>query len=633
MRLNARFLHSDATIIAENNNLKLLAPITTKNSQTDNTFKLCREGRVKDAVTILVDQSKHGIVLDSDAYAPLLHACTNFRALRPGQQLHAHMLTNGIHQNVFIQTKLVGMYAMCGCFEFARQLFDRLPKRNIFSWNGMMRGYVVHGHYEEALLIYHDMQRAGMQADNFTFPFVLKACGDLGDLQQGRDIHDCVFRNGLESDVYVGNALIAMYGKCGEVEFARQVFDKMPQRDLVSWTALIAAYAQNGRGNESLQLFGMMQLEGVKPNSVTVASVLSPCGDLAALQQGKQIHGYIINRGFEPDVYVGTALVDMYAKCGSVDFAELAFETMPYRNVVSWNGLIAGYGQNGYDIQLLEAFHQMQQDSLKPNWITFASVLPACTRLSALQQGKEIHDYILRNGFESVVLVGNALINMYAKCGSIEFAQRVFDKMPRRDVVSWSTIIAGYGMHGYGEDALKVFYQMQRAGLDPDHITFVGVLSACSHARLLDEGLQYFDIMKKTYSIAPRVEHYACIVDLLGRSGRLLDAYDLIQNIPFDCGPVVWGGLLGACRVHCEVELGECVAKVLFDLEPTNAGNYVLLSNIYADAGRWHDVARVRTMMKDKGIKMRPGCSWIELKHRVHAFHAEDTSLLPSGKK
>eukprot|EP01018_Ginkgo_biloba_P030326 Gb_08619 [translate_table: standard] len=622
------FHHSGNTITIANNTLKPRTQITIlkTQAQTSDIATLCREGRLKDAMSILLELDQHCIPMDSDIYAPLLQACANFNALEEGKQLHAHMLATGIEQNVYIETKLVNMYAMCGSFVDARLVFDKIKIRNIFAWNGMIRGYVIHGHYKEALTLYDQMQKAGMQADNYTFPFVLKACADLADLQQGKDIHDYIIRSGLESDVYVSNALVAMYGKCGNIDDARQVFDRMPGRDLVSWTTLLSGYAQNGQANEALKLFRQMWLAGVKPNSVTTASVLPACGNLVTLQQGKEIHGYIIKSGFESDIFVASALVDMYAKCGSIEFARLVFDKMSQRNVVSWNGMISGYIQNGHANEALRLFHQMQLSGLKPNWVTIASILPACARLTALHQGNEIHDYIIRNGFGSVILVGNALIDMYAKCGSIEFACHVFDRMSERDAVSWTAMIAAYGMHGHGDDALRIFYQMQHAGLKPDPITFVGVLSACSHAGLLDEGLHYFEIMSRDYCITPRVEHYACIVDLLGRAGRLLEAREIIKKMPFDPGAVVWGGLLSACRIHHNVELGEHVAELLFELEPENPGNYALLSNIYAEAGRWDDVAKVRRMMKNRGLKKRPGCSWIKVKNRVHAFHVGDTS-------
>eukprot|EP01018_Ginkgo_biloba_P030319 Gb_23085 [translate_table: standard] len=505
--------------------------------------------------------------MDFDAYAPLLHACADARALAEGKQVHAHMLLTGINQSGILWTRLVNMYAVCGSFGDAQRVLNKIPKLNVFCFNAMIRSYVEHGQCEEALKLYYHMPRAGVQPDNYTFPYVIKACTELLDLQQGIEIHDCIIGKGFESNVFVGNALLDMYCKCGYIEDADQVFDEMPERDVVSWTTLIAGYVQNRQANEALKLFRQMQWGDVKPNSVTIASVLPACALLAALQQGKEIHDYVLKRGFESDVFVGSALVDMYAKCGRIEFARHVFDKMPQRNVVSWNGMIAGYTQNGHAEEAVELFHQMQLSGIKPNSIAIVSVLPACAQLASLQKGKEIHDYIMRRGFESVTFVGNALIDMYAKCGSIVFARQVFDKLSRKDVASWTAMIAGYGMHGHGEEAVTLFNRMQLSGVNPNHITVTAVLSACSHAGLVREGQEYFNKISQDYHDILTAKHYACMVDLLGRAGRLDDAHDFIKKMPIEPGPNVWGALLGACKIHRNIELGEYVAERF--LEPS----------------------------------------------------------------
>eukprot|EP01018_Ginkgo_biloba_P018893 Gb_18914 [translate_table: standard] len=527
---------------------------------------LCRESRLKEAMCILQRMEQQGVPVHSDTYGTLLETCANMKALASGEQVHAHILLSGLEQNVFLGTKLVNMYAICGRFFDARLAFEKLPLRNSFSWNALITGYVLHGYFEEALTLYYQMQRGGIQPDNLTFPFILKACGSLTDLQRGKDIHDCLIRNGFESNVFVGSALVDMYAKCGEIESARQVFDKMSERNVVSWNTMIAGYVQNGNCNEAMKLFRQMEGTGEKPN------------------------------------------------------------------FISWTAIIAGCAQNGYAAEALGLFYQMQLAGIKPNSVTIASVLPACGRVAALQQGKEIHDHTIRNGLETNILVGNALMDMYAKCGCLEFAHHVFDKMSERDVISWNAMIVGYGMHGHGEEALTIFQQMQQAGMKPNRVTFISVLSACSHAGLVDEGWKYFDSMSQDYSITPKAEHYACMVDLLSRAGQLDKAHDFIKTMPLEPSPSVFGALLGACRIHCNIDLGERVAQRLFELEPDNSGNYILLSNMYAEAGRWNDVAKVRTMMKKRGLQKRPGCSWIEVKNRVHSFVVGDKSHPQSEK-
>eukprot|EP01018_Ginkgo_biloba_P019490 Gb_31546 [translate_table: standard] len=590
-------------------------------SEDNNINTMCRG--------VLLQQNQPGIPLNFNAYVSLLQACTDTKAL---EQVHAHLLTIGLNQSQFIMNTLVSMYAMCGSLDNARLVFEKLNNRNVFAWNVMIRGYVTNGICEEALTLYYQMQHAGIQPDNFTFPFVVKACAGVISLKTGKEIHDHIIRNGFGLDVFVGTALIDMYGKCGCIETASHVFDKMSTRNVVSWNSIIVAYVQNGHANEALKHLNQMQLADMKPDSATMVSVLPACAQLAALQQGKRIHGVIVRRGFESDVFVGTALIDMYAKCGCIEVSRRLFDNMFKRDVVSWNAIIAGYAQNGQAAEALTLFNQMYVGSMKPNSATMVNVLPACAHLTTLQHGKLIHSYIVKSGFDLDVSVGNSLIDMYAKCGSIEIAHKLFDKMSKRDVVSWNTIIAGYGMHGYGEDAIEYFSQMQQTVMKPDHITFICVLSACSHAGLVEKGWHYFYSMNEDYCITPRVEHYACMVDLLGRAGHLDDAYDFIEKMPLEPGATVWGALLSACRIHCNIKLGERVAKHLFDLKPENAGAYILLSNIYAAAGRWDDVAKVRITMKDRGLKKTPGCSLIEVKNMVHAFLVGDRSHSQSEK-
>eukprot|EP01018_Ginkgo_biloba_P037432 Gb_29874 [translate_table: standard] len=446
---------------------------------------------------------------------------------------------------------------------------------------------------------------------------LLQACISIKTLKQ---IHAHMLITGLEQDVYLGTKLVNSYAKCGSLKNARLVFDRIHQRNAYLWTMMIRGYAMNGPYGETILLYYLMQQAGIEPNNFTFSFVLKACASLSALQEGKEIHCHVLITGFETNVYVGTALIDMYAKCRSVENARQVFDRMSRRDVVSWNAMIAGYAQNGHAYEPLTLFHQMEMGDAKPDLLTMASVLQACAHLGALKQGKYIHDYINKNGLESDVFVGTALIDMYAKCGSVGFARQVFDKMHERDVASWSAMIAGYGMHGHGEDALELFSQMRQRGVKPDHITFVCVLSACSHAGLVDEGWKWFECMRRDYCITPRSEHYACMVDLLGRAGRLNEAEDFIQKMPLKPDADVWGALLGACRIHGNIQLGERVAERLFNLKPKKVGYYTLLSNIYASAGRWDDVAKVRTMIKDKGLKKAPGSSFIEVNNRVHAF-------------
>lgn len=680
----------------------------------------CRDGEVKEALILLNFMQKSRISIRPYAYYSILNTCTRNRTLAQGRELYSYLKSFELDQNLILASKLITMFIACGSPVEARLVFDNVHKRDIILWNSMISGYVSCGLCEDALSIYYMMETEGFIPDNFTFPCVLKACTGLFALDEGRKIHDLVLSVGLEDDIFVGNALVDMYAKCGDVEFARQVFDKMPERSVVTWNAMIAGYVQNGMVDEGFEMFHQMQIHGRVPNLTTVVNILPACASSRALRGGREIHGFVRKWGLDLDGFVGNALIDMYAECGSIDEAVRVFEKMSQRDVVSWNAMASGFLHNGLYVDTLELFRKMQasvqlssftfvsvlpacgrlralkqgrelhgcviksgfeshafvrgalldmyskcesiedakqvfyvmcprdvvswnamiagyvqisqfeeafklfvqmdQIGPKPNSVTIASVLPAFARLAALRHGKEMHSYVVRRGFENHIAVGNTLIDMYAKCGSIGVARLVFNKMSERTLVSWNAMIAGYGMHAHIDETFVLFSQMQDTCLKPDHITFVALLSACSHSGLVDEGWHYFCCMSQVYGITPRMEHYACMVDLLGRAGMLHEANDFINNMPFQPDSSIWGTLLSACKLHCNIELAEKAAEQLFKLEPENTGFYILLSNIYAGAGRWYDVAKVRKMLRDRGLRKEAGCSWIEVDKNICAL-------------
>eukprot|EP01018_Ginkgo_biloba_P011194 Gb_27460 [translate_table: standard] len=576
---------------------------------------LCNQGRLKEALHILhfMNQS-----IDCSIYAYLLHGCIKKKALSEGKLVHAHMNDTGLVLDRFLWNTLVNMYAKCGSLVDARWVFDQMPERNVFSWTVMIAAYARHGPAEEALSLFYEMQKTGIQPNQFVFPSVLSACAELADLEQGMKINEEIIRTGYHNDVFVGNALVDMYAKTGRIEIARDVFDKMPKRDMVSWTAMVSGYAQNGHVDEALNLFQKMPQRDVFSSTAMISAFAQNGHVDEALK--------LFQKMPERHVVSWNAMIAGYAQNGHVDQALKLFQEMPERNVVSWNAMITGYTQNGHCEKALKLFGEMQVAGLKPNSKTFIGVLAACANLAALEQGVEIHEEIVKTGFQSDIFVMNALLDMYAKCGSIEKAHNLFDKIPKRNVVVWTTMIAGYAMHGCGKEALKLFEQMQLSGMKPNCVTFVCVLSACCHAGLVDKGWEYFECMRQYYNITPAMEHYGCMVDLLGRAGCLDEAQEFINKMPIKPDATVWRCLLGACRIHNNIELGERVAECLFELDPENPAPYVLLSNIYATSDRRHDIEKVRKMMKDRGIKKTPGCSWIEVNKQVHAFLVGDRS-------
>ncbi|XP_057862808.2 pentatricopeptide repeat-containing protein At3g12770-like [Cryptomeria japonica] len=529
-------------------------------------------------------------------------------------------------RNVVSWTAMVAGYAQHGVLDEALRFFEEMPQKNVISWTAIIAGYAQNGFVEKALETFKQMQLAGVQPNSTTFASILPACAKMGDLQRGIDIHQSITERGLSSDVIVASALVDMYAKCGSIDKARELFDNMPQRNVISWNAMITGYAQNGFVEKALEAFKQMQLADVEPYCTTFASILPACAKMGALEQGTEIHQSLIEKGFLSDVVVVNALIDMYAKCGCIHKAHELFCKMSQRNVISWNAMIAGYAQNGLVEKALETFKQMPSEDVKPDSTTFVSILPACAKMGALEQGIDIHQSIIESGFLSDVVVASALVDMYAKCGSIHKARELFDKIPQRNVISWNAMIAGYAHNGFCLEALDLFELMKHSPTYPDIISFACVLFACSHGGLVDRGCTYFNVMSNHYYITPTVDHYVCIVDLLARAGYLEDTLKFIFKMPVKPVVVVWTCFLGACRSHMNIGLGVFTATLLFDLDPKNAATYVLLSNMYAEVGRWGEVQMIRRLMKDRGIGKMPGCSWIECHKMVHAFCVGDRS-------
>lgn len=579
-----------------------------------------------EAVKLFCEMQHTGMKPNHYTFTSVLRACASQAAIEQGRQCHCYIIKDGLEEHVFVSSALVDMYSKCGSIENACKVFSNISQPNLVSWNAMLAGYVQHGLYKEALELFSKMQSTGMKPNHITLATALRACASLKALSHGKQVHAYIFKYKFESQIFVVSAIIAMYSGCGKIYDACRVFDKMPKGDLELSNATMQGYVQNGHCEHVVQLLCEMLEAGVKPNEVTFTSVLSACATLEAVEHGKQVHTQIIKTGSEPVVSVGSALVTMYAKCGCLDDACKVFDQMTVCDVVLWTAMIVGHAQKGNSEEALGLFLRMQCAGVKPNHFTFSSALSACANKAALEEGRQIHAHVIKTGCELDPFVANGVVDMYAKCGTIESARRAFDKIHKPDMASWNAIIAGYAQHGHAREAIKAFEQMQQLGINPNHITFVGVLSACSHAGLVYEGRRHFDSLSDEYGITPRMEHYACMVDLLGRAGRLSEAEEFIYNMPFKPDALVWQTFLGACRIYGNMELGEWAAGHLLQLKPEDAATYVALSNIYAAAGRWDSVTRVRKMMKEKRLQKDPGYSWIRIKNRVHIFLAEDRS-------
>ncbi|KAG8385019.1 hypothetical protein BUALT_Bualt04G0179400 [Buddleja alternifolia] len=482
---------------------------------------------------------------------------------------------------------------------------DLLYKRH-YSSNAIISKLARSGNSLEALNAFSNMRKLSINPNRWTLSLVIKSCSALYDLNFGKQAHQQAFIFGYGSDLYVSSALIDMYCKCGQLEHARALFDEIPQRNVVSWTSMMTGYIKNDYPHEAILLFKVLLVEeqdDVHLDSAAMISILSACSHVSEKTTTEEVHGFVLKSGLDWDLGVGNTLIDAYGKCGEVDFCMKVFDEMSEKDLISWNCMIWVCMQHGLAARAIEIFHSMVKNSnIEYNAVTLSLVLQACANLGALQMGKSILDQVLKMNLEDNVYVGTSIIDMYCKCGRVKMARRVFDRMKEKNVKSWSAMIAGYGIHGQAREALELFSDMLEAGIRPNNITFLSVLAACSHAGLVDEGWYWFCAMQHRFDIDPGLEHYGCIVDLLGRAGYLEKAHDVIMKMKVKPDIVIWCSLLGSCRIHKNVELGERAAEKLFELDPNNSGYHRMLSNIYADAGRWDDVKRMRTFVKDRRL-------------------------------
>ncbi|KAG7034173.1 Pentatricopeptide repeat-containing protein, partial [Cucurbita argyrosperma subsp. argyrosperma] len=519
----------------------------------------------------------------------VLSSCAANQALDIGRKIHSFVVKLGLGSHASVATSLLNMYAKCGDPVIAKVVFDRMTLKNISTWN----------------------------------------------------------------------ALISLYMQSGQINLAASQFEKMPDRDIVSWNSMISGYNQIGYDLEALNIFSKMLYESsLKPDKFTLASVLSACANLEKLNIGKQIHAYILRTETETSEAVGNALISMYAKSGGVEIARLIiehnrtsnlniiaftslldgytklgdvkpareiFNKLRDRDVIAWTAMIVGYVQNGLWNEALELFRSMVNEGPEPNSYTLASMLSVSSSLASLEHGKQIHARAIKAGGSSTASVTNALIAMYAKAGSINIAKRVFDLTSgKKETVSWTSMIMALAQHGFGEEAISLFERMLSVGMKPDHITYVGVLSACTHVGLIEQGRNYYNLMTEVHKIEPTLSHYACMIDLYGRAGLLQEAYQFIESMPIEPDNIAWGSLLASCKIHKNADLAKVAAERLLHIDPGNSGAYSALANVYSACGKWENAAKTRKLMKDRGVKKEKGFSWIHIKNKVHAFGVED---------
>ncbi|KAK9272083.1 hypothetical protein L1049_002452 [Liquidambar formosana] len=575
-------------------------------------------------LALFKDMQRAGVGVSQSTYASIFRSCAGLSALRLGSQLHAHALKTDFGSDVIVGTATLDMYAKCDNLPDARKLFNSLSYHSLQSYNSIIIGYARSNQGFEALRLFQNSQKIGLGFDEISLSGAFSACAVIKGHLEGLQVHGLAIKSSLRSNICVANAILDMYGKCGALVEACCVFEEMIRRDAVSWNAIIAAHEQNGIEEETLSLFVSMLRCRMEPDEFTYGSVLKACAGQKALNYGMEIHDKIIKSGLGLDLFVGSALVDMYCKCGMMEEAQKLHDRIGDQMMVSWNAIISGFSLQKQSEEAQKFFSQMLEMGVNPDNFTYATVLDTCANLATVGLGKQIHAQIIKQDLQSDVYITSTLVDMYSKCGDMHNSWLMFEKASKRDFVTWNAMICGYAHHGLGEEALKIFEMMQLENVKPNHATFVAVLRACGYMGLVDKGFNYFYSMLDDYGLDPQLEHYSCMVDIIGRSGQVSEAFKLINEMPVEADAVIWRTLLSICKIHGNVEVAEKAASSILQLDPKDSSAYILLSNIYADAGMWGEVSKMRRMMRCNGLKKEPGCSWIEVKDEVHTFLVGD---------
>ncbi|KOM52548.1 hypothetical protein LR48_Vigan09g120700 [Vigna angularis] len=583
---------------------------------------------LSNVMELFSDMTICGVHPDEFTYTSILSSCASFEYVRIGHQLHSTIIKKGFTSNLFVNNSLIDMYAKAGALTEAAKQFELMSCRDHVSWNAIIVGYVQEEEEAVAFSLFQRMNLDGVVPDEVSLASILSACGNIKVLDVGQQLHCLSVKLGLETNLFAGSSLIDMYSKCGDIEDAQKIYSRMPERSVVSFNALIAGYAPKNI-KEAISLIHEMLILGLKPSEITFVSIIDVCKGSAKVILGMQIHCVVVKRGLLcGSEFLGTSLLGMYMDSQRLADASVLFsEFSNLKSTVMWTALISGYTQNECSDVALNLYQEMRGNSILPDQATFVTVLRASALLSSLHDGREIHSLIFHTGFDLDELTGSSLVDMYAKCGDVKSAVQVFHELTiKKDVISWNSMIVGFAKNGYAESALKVFNEMAQSCITPDEVTFLGVLTACSHAGWVYEGLQVFHIMVNCYGIEPRGDHYACMVDLLGRWGFLKEAEEFIDKIEVEPNAMIWANLLGACRIHGDEKRGQRAAKKLIELEPRNSSSYVLLSNLYAASGLWDEARSLRRTMMQKDIQKMPGCSWIVVGQNTNLFVAGDKS-------
>lgn len=555
-----------------------------------------------------------------------MQACGSLGAAREGRCLHGLAVRVGVEGCCSVKSSILSMYSKCESLEETRRVFRELPERDIVSWTSVVGVYARKGLVGDCMELFREMVGSGVAWDGVFLSCLLVAFANGNDVYGAKAFHGIILRQNLDLYKMVVTSLLSMYCKFELMDDAAKLFRMMDSQDSELRDLMVSEYAKNGLDARCLDLFREMQsvCSSTGSHISCLIPVISSCSQLGALLLGQSVHCYITKNLIHGDPSISNSIIALYGRCERPDLARKIFDRMP-RDVIAWNSMISAYSHVGHSYDALSLFDQMLLENVKPNSTTLLIVLSACSHMAALHKGKWIHEYTKESGLDFDVSLYTALVDMYAKCGKLTTSRELFNSMPKRDVVTYNVMISAYGIHGDAKEALEIFREMERIGVKPNGVTFLALLSACSHAGLVKEGKILFDRMT-TYSIRPTLKHYACMVDLFGRSGNLYEAEALIHSMPIKPDGGIWGALLGACRMHNNAEMGEKIAEKAFELDPENDGYYVLMSNMFGHTGRWGEIESLRGVMKSRGVRKRYGWSSLELEGRIHVFLVGENS-------
>uniref|UniRef100_A0A7N0TZL1 DYW domain-containing protein n=1 Tax=Kalanchoe fedtschenkoi TaxID=63787 RepID=A0A7N0TZL1_KALFE len=567
------------------------------------------------------------LLLDAAALGRIIQNYARAKQLRSGKQLHSQLIVSGNPQATFINNHLINMYSKCGCMEFALSLFDEIPHRNGVSWTALIAGFCQNFRFLDAVHAFYDMWADGEGLNQFVFSSVVKAGTGLGWFGFGKQVHCLAVKYGFSSELFVGSNLADMYSGNGEMVDAFRIFEEIPSKDEVCWTAMIDGYSKNEDFAEALLVFKKMGGQGVIVDQHALSSALSACGGMKVCHFGMSLHAAIVKLGYELDIIVGNALTDMYVKVGELDCASKVYGVHPdCGNIVSCTSLIDGYVESNQVEKAFNVFMDFRRQNHQPNEFTFSSLVKASASQAALELGTQLHAQVLKSNFAFDPVVSAVLLDMYGKCGLIDNSIQVFCEIEKPTEFTWNSLLYVFGQHGLGDDVIRTFERMMSRGVKPTDVTFVSLLTGCSHSGLVDKGLDYFYSMDRVYGIVPKAEHYSCVIHLLGRAGKLNEAEQFIKSMPFQPNAHGWCSFLWACKSHGDGKRGKKAADALFQLEPENSGTHILLSNIYAMNQQWENVRTVRRTMRDDNLKKLPGYSWVEFGKKTHVFGAANWS-------